>query len=116
MLNTLVTAHNYPGKLFVVEGIDGSGKTTQLGLLAKWLAAAGHRVFVTEWNSSALVKAATKQGKKKNALTPRCAGTALSRPDFACSTPRSPSTASRMNCAAKLASFWARARASRVSE
>jgi dTMP kinase len=53
-----------------VEGIDGSGKTTQLGLLAKWLAASGHRVFVTEWNSSALVKAATKAGKKKNALTP----------------------------------------------
>ncbi len=70
MLNTLITPHNYPGKLFVVEGIDGSGKTTQLGLLGKWLAAAGHRVFVTEWNSSALVKAATKTGKKKNALTP----------------------------------------------
>ena len=46
------------------------GKTTQLGLLAKWLSAEGHRVFVTEWNSSALVKAATKTGKKKNALTP----------------------------------------------
>jgi dTMP kinase len=53
-----------------VEGIDGSGKTTQLGLLAKWLSAAGHPVFMTEWNSSALVKAATKTGKKKNALTP----------------------------------------------
>jgi dTMP kinase len=54
----------------VVEGIDGSGKTTQLALLAKWLTASGLRVFVTEWNSSALVKAATKTGKKKNALTP----------------------------------------------
>jgi dTMP kinase len=54
----------------VVEGIDGSGKTTQLGLLAKWLSSAGRPVFVTEWNSSALVKAATKAGKKKNALTP----------------------------------------------
>ena len=70
MLNNLTTPHEYPGKLFVVEGIDGSGKTTQLGLLAKWLSAEGHRVFVTEWNSSALVKAATKTGKKKNALTP----------------------------------------------
>jgi dTMP kinase len=70
MVNRLTTAHDYPGKLFVVEGIDGSGKTTQLGLLAKWLSAAGHRVFFTEWNSSALVKAATKTGKKKNALTP----------------------------------------------
>lgn len=70
MLTNLTTPHEYPGKLFVVEGIDGSGKTTQLGLLAKWLSSAGHPVFVTEWNSSALVKAATKAGKKKNALTP----------------------------------------------
>jgi len=70
MLNNLSTPHEYPGKLFVVEGIDGSGKTTQLALLAKWLTASGLRVFVTEWNSSALVKAATKTGKKKNALTP----------------------------------------------
>jgi dTMP kinase len=70
MLDTLATPHTHPGRLFVVEGIDGSGKTTQLGLLAKWLAASGHRVFVTDWNSSALVKAATKMGKKKNALTP----------------------------------------------
>ena len=70
MLNNLTKPHEYPGKLFVVEGIDGSGKTTQLGLLAKWLIAEGHRVFVTEWNSSALVKAATKTGKKKNSLTP----------------------------------------------
>jgi dTMP kinase len=38
--------------------------------MAKWLIAQGQRVFVTEWNSSALVKAATKSGKKKNALTP----------------------------------------------
>src|SRR6187401_1307492 len=70
MLDTLASPHAYPGRLFVVEGIDGSGKSTQLSLLAKWLAASGHRVFVTEWNSSALVKAATKTGKRKAALTP----------------------------------------------
>ncbi len=70
MLNNLMKPHEYPGKLFVVEGIDGSGKTTQLGLLAKWLIAEGYRVFVTEWNSSVLVKAATKTGKRQNALTP----------------------------------------------
>jgi dTMP kinase len=70
MVGTLTTPHRHPGRLFVVEGIDGSGKTTQLGLLAKWLAASGHRVFVTEWNSSLLVKAATRAGKKKNLLTP----------------------------------------------
>ncbi|MEP7304916.1 MAG: thymidylate kinase [Acidobacteriota bacterium] len=70
MLNILTKPHEYPGKLFVVEGIDGSGKTTQLGLLEKWLTAEGHRVFLTEWNSSVLVKAATKAGKKQNALTP----------------------------------------------
>src|ERR671924_701066 len=70
MLNNLTTPHEYPGKLFVVEGIDGSGKSTQLDLLAKWLESEGHRVSVTEWNSSALVKAATKAGKKKTALTP----------------------------------------------
>ena len=70
MLNTLTTPHQYPGRLIVVEGIDGSGKTTQLGLLAKWLASAGRPVIVTEWNSSTLVKAATKAGKKKNLLTP----------------------------------------------
>jgi len=58
------------GKLIVVEGIDGSGKSTQIKLLHKWLEAHGHQVFFTEWNSSDLVRQATKRGKKKNLLTP----------------------------------------------
>ena len=59
-----------PGKLFIVEGIDGSGKSTQLDLLRKWLIGQGYCVAFSEWNSSPLVKTTTKQGKKKQMLTP----------------------------------------------
>jgi dTMP kinase len=59
-----------PGKLFIVEGIDGSGKSTQLDLLSKWLIGQGYCVAFSEWNSSPLVKTTTKQGKKKQMLTP----------------------------------------------
>ena len=59
-----------PGKLFIVEGIDGSGKSTQLDLLRKWLIGQGYCVAFSEWNSSPLVKATTKKGKKKQMLTP----------------------------------------------
>ncbi len=63
-------AHPYPGKLIIVEGIDGSGKSTQLLLLQKWLESQGHKVFFTEWNSSNLVRDTTKRGKKSKSLTP----------------------------------------------
>ena len=35
------------GKLFIVEGIDGSGKSTQLDLLHKWLVSRGYLVAFT---------------------------------------------------------------------
>lgn len=63
-------SHPNPGKLIIVEGIDGSGKSTQLLLLHKWLESKGHKVFFTEWNSSDLVKDTTKRGKKTKSLTP----------------------------------------------
>lgn len=62
--------HNFPGKLFVVEGTDGSGKSTQLALLYQWLKAEGHPVFFSEWNSSQLVKATTRRAKKRHLFTP----------------------------------------------
>jgi dTMP kinase len=62
--------HSYPGKLIVVEGIDGSGKSTQLSLIHRWLESEGYRVFFTEWNSSRLVRRVIRRGKKKDLLTP----------------------------------------------
>jgi len=59
-----------PGKLFVVEGIDGSGKSTQLDLLRKWLISSGYSVAFSEWNSSPVVRNVTKRGKKRQLLTP----------------------------------------------
>src|SRR3954465_13626507 len=62
--------HAYSGKLIVVEGIDGSGKSTQLQLAMRYLQAKGLGPFFTEWNSADLVKTITKKGKKKMSLTP----------------------------------------------
>jgi dTMP kinase len=59
-----------PGKLFVVEGIDGSGKSTQLDLLRKWLIGQGYCVAFSEWNSSPVVRETTRRGKKKMLLSP----------------------------------------------
>src|SRR5437868_8375965 len=60
----------FPGRLIAVEGLDGSGKSTQIYLLKRWLQLEGARVFFSEWNSSELVKAATSKGKKRELLTP----------------------------------------------
>jgi dTMP kinase len=59
-----------PGKLFIVEGIDGSGKSTQLDMLRKWLISQDYCVAFSEWNSSPIVRDTTRRGKKKQLLTP----------------------------------------------
>ena len=67
----LTEKHNYEGTLICVEGIDGSGKSTQLALLRDWLKSNGKDVIFTEWNSSPLISQTTKLAKKKNMLSPR---------------------------------------------
>jgi dTMP kinase len=58
------------GKLIVVEGIDGSGKSTQIDLIYKWLVERGKSVYFSEWNSSPVVKSTTRLGKKQKSFTP----------------------------------------------
>src|ERR1700730_4613585 len=62
--------NRFQGKLIVVEGIDGSGKSAQLSLLSQWLRSQGYAVAFSEWNSSPLVKQTTRRGKKKEMFTP----------------------------------------------
>ena len=60
----------FPGRLIAVEGLDGSGKSTQIYLLKRWLELQGLKVYFSEWNSSELVKSATSKAKKRELLTP----------------------------------------------
>jgi dTMP kinase len=69
-MNSLFTPNRHRGKLIVVEGIDGSGKSTQISLLSRWLRSRGFAVAFSEWNSSPLVRETTRRGKKKEMFTP----------------------------------------------
>ena len=66
-----LNVHSYPGQLICAEGIDGSGKTTQVELLHKWLSKKGLDTILTQWNSSELISKTTKKAKKKNLLSGR---------------------------------------------
>jgi len=63
--------HGLPGTLICVEGIDGSGKSTQVDLLYNWLKSKKLDVISTTWNSSNLIAETTKRAKKKNLLSGR---------------------------------------------
>lgn len=65
-----ITQPGCSGRLIAVEGIDGSGKSTHIYLLQRWLELQGLKVFFSKRNSSELVKSATSHGKEKRLLTP----------------------------------------------
>jgi len=68
LASRLAEPHPYPGRLIIVEGIDGSGKSTQLVLLQRWLQARGFRAFFTSSEEFHSVKKA----RKPRAWSQRC--------------------------------------------
>lgn len=59
------------GMLFVVEGADSSGRSTQIDLLTQWLQQRGSAVVRTGLTRSTLVGAAIGRAKEGNVLSPR---------------------------------------------
>ncbi|HZT70058.1 MAG TPA: thymidylate kinase [Terriglobia bacterium] len=59
---------NLPGKLIVIEGTDGVGRSTQIGLLKPWLEQQGHAVVDTGMTRSKLAGKGIKQAKQGHTL------------------------------------------------
>jgi dTMP kinase len=59
------------GKLIVIEGPDGSGRSTQIAALTNWLEGRGYAVEQVGLKRSTLVGAELAQAKQGNILSPR---------------------------------------------
>lgn len=62
------TKNGYEGLLIVIEGTDGSGKSTQLELLKKSIQAQSYGVMVSEWKTSRLIANVIDDAKDRNLL------------------------------------------------
>ena len=60
---------NLKGKLIVIEGTDGVGRTTQIERLRNWLEIQGHGVVETGWTRSELMSSLIQLAKEGNTLT-----------------------------------------------
>jgi len=63
-----VSVEDLHGKLIVVEGTDGVGRSTQVTLLRQWLEQRGHAVIDTGLTRSALAGKGLKRAKEGNTL------------------------------------------------
>lgn len=57
------------GKLIVVEGADGSGRSTQIARLVQWLEASGHHTIQVGLKRSTLVSEELEQAQQGNILS-----------------------------------------------
>src|SRR5215468_9166910 len=70
------------GRLIVVEGADGSGRSTQIAMLTRWLEGAGHATAQVGLKRSTLVSEELDQAKRGNILS-RCTLSLFYATDFA---------------------------------
>src|SRR5438132_7073800 len=64
-----VDADELLGKLIVVEGADGSGRSTQIARLVQWLEGCGHATVQVGLKRSTLVSEELEQAKQGNILS-----------------------------------------------
>lgn len=68
MENCNNNAHNHKGLLIVIEGTDGSGKSTQIEKLRRWIEDKSYGCMVSEWKTSRLIANVIDDAKDRNLL------------------------------------------------
>lgn len=68
MVRKYKTKSGYEGLLIVIEGTDGSGKSTQLELLKRSIQDKSYGVMVSEWKTSRLIAKVIDDAKERNLL------------------------------------------------
>lgn len=61
-------AHGYDGLLIVIEGTDGSGKSTQVNMLSQYIKDRSFGCAVSEWKTSRLISGVINDAKERNML------------------------------------------------
>lgn len=60
--------HGYEGLLIVIEGTDGSGKSTQVNMLSKYIKEKCYGCTVSQWKTSRLISGVINEAKERNML------------------------------------------------
>jgi dTMP kinase len=77
-----IPPEGHPGKIIVIEGTDGVGRSSQIRLLREWLEVQGYGVLETGWTRSPLMSPTIDLAKSSNTLN-KLTFTLLYATDFA---------------------------------